>query len=104
MKVKLDLMTKAANLRFEQDVEEWLRMGDDVRPTYVVMLLGLLEPETWISITDDKVTIAYHLSGLVPDFNKVIKDRNTTKVVVNRKGKNKLTLVRKNSRYYVTSI
>ncbi len=107
---RLKLTTTAENEKFEQEVDDRIRMNAEFRANYVAELLELLEPETWISITtkcNDKVSaeMAWNLSSpTIPNFEKCCRDRDTVKIIIHRKGKNKLTFLREGPRYIVTSI
>lgn len=102
------LSTKTENSSFETEVREWLKMGSELKQSYVANLLGKLEVGTRIVIAsktpNSTMELAIHLDEEGFNFIKACRDKQTSKFVVYRKGKNKLTLVRKGIRFLVTSI
>lgn len=102
------LSTKTENSSFETEVREWLKMGSELKQSYVADLLSKLEVGTRLVVasTTPKATMesSIHLDEEGFNFIKACRDKQTSKFVIYRKGKNKLTLVREGIRFVVTSI
>lgn len=107
------LMTTVENLKLETEISEWLRMGSELRVGYIAGLMTKLEACTYVTVTTVvevskklEATKAYWTDQRenYDEWEKKLKNRNTMKVVIHRKGRNKLTLVRQGSRFVVNSI
>lgn len=105
--------TTVENLELEQEVREYLQIGEEIRADYLATILGLLNPETYLTLTTivelSKSLTSTKAVWIKPgnkeeDWVKICKDRKLTKVVIHRKGRNNLSFVRDRTRFVVNSI
>ena len=104
--------TVATNAALENEVREYLQMGEEIRQDYLVKILELLEPETYVALTH-VTEISRGLtatSGIWVkkdsnhDWEKMVKSRTLVKVSISRKGRNNLSFSRDNRRFKVTGM
>lgn len=103
------LSTQTSNSAFETELSEWVKMGSELKQTYVASLLEILEDGTRVQVSSSSSGVLVEVSTTLTsderlDFSKLCRNRETTKFIVRRKGKNKFTLVREGVRFVVTSI
>lgn len=104
--------TTATNVALENEVREYLRIGDEIRQDYLIKILDILEPGTNISFTHitevSRGLTATHAmwtkEGTEYDWYDKVKSRNMVKVVIDRKGRNSLSFSRDGRRFKVTGI
>lgn len=110
--MKKQLQTTATNVALENEVREYLSMGEEVRADYLATILGLLEPGTWVSSThvvelSKGITASssmYVKEDVEIDWVKMCKNPNFIKVSINRKGRNNLCFSREKRRFKVTAM
>lgn len=102
------LSTSADNKAFEQEVLEWLRMGSELRRSYVANLLSLLSEDTRVTVVSEengvRVDVSMSLALEEVDFESLCRKKTTVGFKVYRKGRDKLTLERLGNRFVVTSL
>lgn len=104
--------TTAINAALENEVREYLRLGDEIRQDYLIKILEILEPGTYITFTNvvevskglTAVNSLWIKEGVEYDWYDKVKSRNTVKVSIDRKGRNSLSFSRDNRRFKVTGM